>query len=199
MGKQNYHLGPQADRSGPARCARPHPHPALHLMQRRPRHLLPEEGIAAPPHPEPVEGRGEGRGEGPLIQQTHLTALRARRLRCRSGSRRQEGLQSRDAQSHVAELDLGLVLQTHQRAVGENEDDDAGRQIGLLRRGSRRPTFSSASEVLRGRDAKLLFKTRSNLSTLATRSSGPFGADPVVAHASDDEAALPRHPPCQRA
>ena len=40
-----------------------------------------------------------------------------------------------DAIPHVAELDLDtLDLEAHQRAVGEGEDYDAGRRIGLLER-----------------------------------------------------------------
>ena len=40
-----------------------------------------------------------------------------------------------DARPHVAQLDLdALNLQTHQRAVGEGEDDDAGRRIRFLER-----------------------------------------------------------------
>ena len=36
---------------------------------------------------------------------------------------------------HVAELGLdALDVQTHQRAIGEGEDDDAGRRIRLLER-----------------------------------------------------------------
>ena len=44
-----------------------------------------------------------------------------------------------DAMLHVAELDLdALDVQAHQRAIGEGEDDDAGRRIRLLER--QRPT-----------------------------------------------------------
>src|SRR5580692_2721365 len=101
---------------------------------------------------------------------------------------------SGDAMSHVVEFGLdALNVQTHQRAIGEGEDDNAGRRIRLLERYRQQIERRIRVGLRKSEMRNLQYAVEPQHTRDALLRAG-LRADPVVAHAGDQKAALPRQP-----
>src|ERR1700733_5156899 len=99
-----------------------------------------------------------------------------------------------NAVAHVAQLDLDAFdVETHQRAIGEGENDDAGRRIRLLER-HRQQIERRIRTGLRKSEMRDLQHAVEPQHTGDALLGAGLRADPVVAHAGNDESTLPRQP-----